>query len=246
MSVTFQKIIHAANGVMDFFLPSLCIVCDDRVDSSKSGFSFICQSCLEKMECVELPMCPICGFPQLNTISGKYCKHCPPRPLYFDICRGAVLYNEVAAEIIKALKYSRITSIANWMGNLMFLRLETLLSFDVDLVTVVPLHYQRELNRGFNQSELVARRLCQLKGWKFAPETLCRVRATRKQSELSEEDRARNVRDAFEVPNPDIINGKNVMLIDDVFTTGSSSNECARMLRSAGAHRIIIYTFARA
>ena len=246
MSLALDTLRRTWFVALDFFLPSLCIVCSRRVHPDQIEYAFLCSDCEHELETVELPICPACGASHLTPIDGKYCRHCPPRPHYFDAARGVVRYNELAAELIKAFKYERLLSIGEWMGNMMFLHADKYLPFECDVVTTVPLHFTRRAQRGFNQADLIARRLCEVAKWRYVPDALSRVRATPKQTFMTPRERERNVRDAFVVVDEEIVRGRSIMIIDDVFTTGSSANECARMLRDAGAGRIIIFTFARA
>lgn len=237
---------RAGLAAIDLMLPSLCIVCGRRVHPERLAYAFICSRCEEKIERLELPVCPICGVTHTTPIGGKYCKHCPPRPLHFDMARAVVHYNEAAAALVKSLKYERLTAIAEWMGNMMFLHARDMLPLEPDVIVPVPLHFTRRMRRGFNQAELIARRLCGLTGWPLEAEALARVKMTPKQSFVTRAERERNVREAFEVMDEGRLRDRTVALVDDVFTSGSSANECARMIRGAGARRVIVYTFARA
>lgn len=237
---------RTALAAIDLLLPSLCIVCGRRVHPGRLAYAFICPRCEEKVERLELPVCPICGVTHTAPISGKFCKHCPPRPLHFDMARAVVHYNEAAAALVKSLKYERLTDIGDWMGNMMFLYANDVLPLAPDVVVPVPLHFTRRMRRGFNQADMIARRLCALTGWPLETQALARVKMTLKQSFVTREERDRNVRDAFEVMDDACLRDKTVMIVDDVLTSGSSANECARMIRQAGARRIIVYTFARA
>ena len=115
----------------------------------------------------------------------------------------------------------------------------------VELVCPVPLHPRRQRERGFNQSELLARSLAAHFGAELAPHLLARVRDTAPQIDLPRAERQANVRGAFAVPKPEKAAGKSVLVVDDVFTTGATLRECARVLRRAGASRVLIFTLAR-
>ncbi|GAB4314090.1 MAG: ComF family protein [Candidatus Sumerlaeia bacterium] len=246
MKAVLDAVRRTGLAVLDLALPSLCLVCGRRVYPTQLSGAFICSKCEQLIEPIELPVCPVCGAAQTAPIGGRYCKRCPPRPLHFDMARAVVRYNEASAALVKAFKYERLTAIGHWIGNMMFLHARDYLPFAPDVVVHVPLHVSRRMRRGFNQAELIARRLCRLAGWRHEPQALVRVRPTPRQSFLSRAERERNVRDAFAVVHDELIEGRTVMLIDDVFTSGSSAGECARMLRLAGAARVIVYTFARA
>ena len=115
----------------------------------------------------------------------------------------------------------------------------------VNLVIPVPLFTSRQKKRGYNQSELLARAFCQKTGFALDAKSLVRVRDTGSQTKLGRQERVSNMNGAFAVKKPAAVKGKTVLLIDDVATTGSTLEACAQALRSAGAKRVLAYTFAR-
>jgi ComF family protein len=122
---------------------------------------------------------------------------------------------------------------------------ESLKSAEIDLVAPVPLHWWRKWIRGYNQSEAVARELAEALQVTFAPRALRRVRWTPQQVQPTREARRENVKDAFQVSKGARLAGKAVLLVDDVMTTGSTLSEAARMLRNAGADRVVVAVLAR-
>lgn len=140
-------------------------------------------------------------------------------------------------------KYGRVLPAANWFAR----RLVPLVPQPAaDLLVPVPLSRERRRERGFNQSELMARRLARLAGLRCYPAALIRRRETWSQAGLSREERERNVRGAFHVPDPHRINGRRILLLDDVLTTGATVAACAAALKKAGAATVSVITVARA
>jgi ComF family protein len=155
----------------------------------------------------------------------------------FDFARSALLFTRTLREIIHHLKYSDRVSLANTLGDILKECLERE-SFTGGLIIPVPLHRSRERQRGFNQAELIAARL----GLPMATRLLRRRKNTPSQTGLTRNERKRNLASAFEVKGP--VNGT-VIVVDDVYTTGSTANEIARTLKRAGAGRVEVLTVAR-
>lgn len=150
-------------------------------------------------------------------------------------------------EAIHRLKYGRHTSLSRPLGALVG---DTLFRFwdvnSVDLLVPVPLHLKRLRHRGFNQAHLLIQRWAKHDGIPFDGLTLLRNRWTEPQTALSRKERKKNIKGAFVVKTRDRIEGKKIVLVDDVYTTGSTVNECARVLMSAGAQIVDVLTLARA
>jgi len=114
----------------------------------------------------------------------------------------------------------------------------------LDLVIPVPISQPNLMKRGFNQSEVLARNVAKALGLKMLPDVLVRVRETPSQRELTKEERQQNLKGAFDVRDCEKIRGKNILLVDDVYTTGSTAKECATVLLDAGANRVSVITWA--
>jgi ComF family protein len=150
-------------------------------------------------------------------------------------------------EAIHLLKYGKKTSLSRPLGAL---AKETFFQFwdtnTVDLLLPVPLHIKRLRERGFNQAYMVIRRWAKREGIPFNGLMLSRSRWTEPQTNLARTERWKNVKDAFSIRHPGEIKGQNILLVDDVFTTGATVNECARVLMKAGAESVDVLTLARA
>ena len=155
----------------------------------------------------------------------------------FDFARSALIFTDTLREFIHHLKYSGRVSLANPLGEILKGCLDSE-SFEGNLIIPVPLHPSRERQRGFNQAELIASRL----GRPVAARLLRRRKNTPSQTDLSRSERKRNLAGAFDVRKP--VSGT-VIVVDDVYTTGSTMNEIARTLKRAGAERVEVLTVAR-
>jgi ComF family protein len=230
-------------NILDFFLPRLCVFCGEGVGGEARVA--VCPACTDKIEWVASPLCPCCGRVYSAGEGGDHlCGPCQTEPPPFAHARAAVLYEEEgpSGQAIKRFKYSRrldmLPVMQEWLRRPLCLELVR----EADLVAPVPLHPSRLRHRGFNQSLLLAQ------AFPDAPlerELLTRVRPTPPQTGLNPKERRENVKGAFAVPRPDLVKGKQVVLIDDVFTTGATVKECAKVLRKAGARQVDILTVAR-
>jgi ComF family protein len=148
------------------------------------------------------------------------------------------------ARVLHDYKYQRDVTLAPLLADFLIERCP--LPIDHDLIVPVPLHRDRLRWRGFNQSHLLARRLGQHFAVRVDPFLLIRARPTPPQVGLDESDRRRNVAGAFAAPRPTALTGRSALLVDDVYTTGATVEECARVLKRAGARRVDVLVLARA
>lgn len=186
--------------------------------------------------------CTTCGLPLAGTEAGQ-CGRCLAEPPGLDRMRAAVAYDELPRSIALRLKYGRKVALARTMARYMApLRHDT--ATDA-IVLPVPLHRWRLWSRGFNQSGLVARELARAWGHEFDPRLLRRTRATQPLKGMSHSQRRKAVAGAFAVADKERVSGRDIILVDDVLTSGSTAEACARILRKAGAGRIELICWAR-
>lgn len=155
--------------------------------------------------------------------------------------------DSVPGKLIESVKYgysnSGILEIKQWVkrGSAIIANLPS-----IDLIIPIPLHKRREAERGFNQAELIARSISELLNKPISKTTLCRIKNTKQQAKLSKIDRENNVKDAFSVIRPSLIRGQSCLLVDDVYTTGSTMQAAAGVLIAVGAQKVTGFTLARA
>lgn len=194
-------------------------------------------------------MCPRCGLPFAGSGIDHLCEGCRRRAPRFDRARACALYDvgsDFGSPLATALhryKYKPDPALAPVLAD--FLASRCPYRADYDVLVPVPLHLERLRWRGFNQAALLARRLARQWALPLDPFGLTRTRATPPQVGLDETERRRNVAGAFAVPRPERVRRRRILLIDDVYTTGATVNECARVLKRAGARRVDVLVLAR-
>lgn len=186
------------------------------------------------------PKCFCCGVPMEDSFHPEsLCGPCIAVPPHFDIARAVLAYDDLTRPLVLALKHAGrkdgVKLFAKWM--------KQYCPNDSDLIVPVPSHWTRLFERGFNQAAWLAQALARETKIKWSPEILIRHRKTNSQNGLSTKGRARNVQGAFSVKGD--IKGKNIILIDDVYTTGSTLDACAKALKKAGAKKVIAIALLR-
>src|SRR5712664_3971373 len=233
---------HAARLTLDIALPTLCVACREPVDGEG-----VCASCWAKLSFIAPPYCPRLGIPFVYDPGPELLSmQAIAAPPAYQRARAAVRYDDVARTLVHALKYQDRTDLAPAMGRWMARAGQQLLS-QADALVPVPLHWRRGWSRRYNQSGALARVIQRQSGVKLASEALRRVRATEQQIGLSRPQRASNVQGAFKVAadRSADIQGRRVILIDDVLTSGATVDACARALLRAKAAQVDVLVFAR-
>src|ERR1043166_8376517 len=227
---------------LDVALPQLCPSCRDLV--ADNG---LCPACWSKLAFICAPYCPRLGIPfAYDPGPGILSMQAIAEPPAFSRARAAVRYDDVARKLVHALKYGDRMDLAPMLGRWMA-RAGRDLTDGADALVAVPLHWRRLWMRRFNQSAALADVIARESGVAVVPAALKRVKATAQQVGLSRKERATNVAGAFKVPagaRPEVA-GCRLILIDDVLTSGSTSDACARALLRAGAAQVDVLVFAR-
>ncbi len=225
--------------------PVFCAVCACNINENP-GIG-ICESCLKKIQVNVSPFCPECGF-KINAISQSKqpCVFCKDTHYNFDRALNVCGYQGIAKTCIHLFKYKRKIALGVILADIMtrFLKEHATIS-EIDIVSAVPLHSSKIRERGFNQADIFAVRISDSLKLAYSSNNLCRVRKTRSQFSLNKKQRAENLAEAFTCKDAKQFRGKSVLLIDDIFTTGATFNECARVLKQAGARRVIAVSMAR-
>jgi competence protein ComFC len=219
---------------VDSFFPRRCVGCGRVGD-------FLCPDCLRKLPRITAPFCPRCGRPQ---VSGIVCPSCWQRPTEIDGIRSPFRFDEVVRKSIHDLKYRNLKAISPCLAELLADYLEEN-PLPGEALVSVPLHSRRLRERGYNQSGLLARELGKRIGLPVMEDCLIRVKQAQPQVRAVDvEERRRNVADAF-VCRDKRVSGKQIILIDDVCTSGATLESCAAALRNSGATSVWGLTFAR-
>lgn len=223
-----------------WLLPQICAVC-----AGPAGAAALCASCRSRLPHLAEGHCPRCA--DIST-TGELCGHCLRETPHFDRVISPFAYAAPLDTLVQSLKYGHRLHLARWLGDHLAAAIapglaEAMASGDSPLIVPMPLHAQRLTARGFNQALEIARPLARRWRLDLAPDLVVRVRMTSAQTELSREERQRNLRNAFEC-RVDLA-GRWIIVVDDVMTSGSSANELARVLKLHGARKVWVATAAR-
>jgi ComF family protein len=237
---------------LDWLFPPRCRACGSWMTGPDAAC--FCQACRSRIELIGHPLCSTCGRPFPGTAGEDHpCGACIRREPHFTAARSWACYPREESEsqplrtVVQKFKYGRKVSLGKPLGRLLARDYGPFVKHcGAELIVPVPLHPKRLRWRGFNQSLLLARPLGRICDTPVDPFLLVRSRETPPQTQLSEEERRRNVRGAFAVNASEPVKNKTILLIDDVYTSGATVNECSRVLRRAGAQAVYVLTLARA
>ncbi len=230
------------HGFVDWLTPPKCLFCGDDV-SVGAG---LCPACWQKLHFIDEPVCEALGLPfEYDQGEGALSPQAIADPPSWNRARAAVAFDESSRQLVYLLKYRDRQEAGLAMARMMLGPGRKLLQ-DCDVIVPVPLHSLRLWRRRFNQAAFLARALAERAGRPCALETLMRHKATRPQVGLTAQERAKNVRRAFAVDadRRATIDGKSVLLVDDVRTTGATAGACAEALKEAGARQVDVLSFA--
>lgn len=241
-----ENLFSIKNFLLDLFFPVFCLNC------GKEG-EYLCQNCFSLIDVSSYTYCPFCS--PLKIVLNGLCNSCKRKHKnlsgLFSVCS---YQNFVVRNLIKQFKYHPyVKDLAKTLAHLIihyFNQLETKPDFSNSFFIPIPITNKKLKTRGFNQAEEITKELCLLLSKNniiipYSTNVLIKTKDTIDQTELSEKERFENVKDCFKCINPDKINGKKIFLIDDVFTTGSTMEECARILKLSGAKQVWGITIAK-
>lgn len=218
-----------------------CICCKDEL--LEQNVYDMCDKCYKKLPLIQSNFCQRCGL-KFDKDGAGVCLNCKTNNFDFEMARSAVVFDDVVVPVIHKFKYARYKFLAEPLSYLLY---DTLMiqNWKIDSICYVPLYLKRERDRGYNQSRELANHLS-----KFIDvpvfDDIVRLRDTPTQTKLSRKERKENVKDCFKVNNRKAVKGLNVLLIDDVYTTGSTTNEISKELKRAGVNKVYVLTVAHA
>lgn len=236
---------NLGRALQNLLLPPRCPICHELVIDA--GQLHICADCLAALPKLSSPVCSICGIPFNGAGTDHPCSRCLQTPPPYVAARAALRYEGACRDLIHRFKYEYKSHLRRPLG---LLTAELLADFATqqqpDLLVPVPLHSSRLRRRGFNQAVLLGEVLSRQWQIPLLRQGLKRTRPTTPQVELTLEQRSHNLHNAFSVTDSNAIRDRRIMLVDDVFTTGSTLAECARILQQAGCHTVSAVTVAHA
>lgn len=237
--------------LVDWLYPPRCRACGGWIDGRDA--EYLCSACWPQIRLVCHPLCIVCGRPFFDTSGGDHhCAACLACQPYFTRARAWGCYprddttEHPLRQVVQRFKYGRKVSLGKPLGRLLAHGCQEFLQeCSAELIVPVPLHPKRLRWRGFNQSLLLARQLSRVYEVPVDPFLLYRTRETPPQTQLAEDERRKNVRGAFATYPEKVLQGKSILLVDDVYTSGATVNECSRVLLRSGAKEVYVLTLAR-
>jgi len=233
------------NAGLSFFYPEVCQTCGGERATPAEGY--VCETCRLKVRRIEPPFCERCGLPFEGAITTVFnCTNCRELEPEFSSARAAVVARDKVLEVIHRYKYQRALWFEPFLAGLLVEAAQFQLeSGKWDCIVPVPLHPSKEREREFNQAERLAVRLSAAACIPVNRRLVRRVVATRTQTQLTRQERLRNVQGAFKMRAGQKLDGERIVLVDDVLTTGATVSACAGALRRAGAADVCVWTVAR-
>ena len=239
---TLSHLRRIGRGFVDVVLPPRCLACGETVDEPEA----LCGRCWGGITFFAPPWCVGCGLPFPHPMGeGAVCGDCARERRAWDRARAVLRYDKNSRSLVLGLKHADRTHVANAFGRWMH-RAGGEVLVGADLVVPVPLHWTRLLQRRYNQAALLAHAIHAAGGPPVAADWLVRRRRTPSQGHLGPTARERNVRGAFSLRTGRSVARRRVVVVDDVMTTGATVDECARVLKRAGAEFVGVLTLARA
>jgi len=236
------------DAFFSLFFPSPCRVCQGPLTIHRS---LICGSCWNKIRMIEGPICSRCGIPFPSVESQAFATHflcgtCRLQEPPFHQARSVGYYEGTLREGIHLFKFGKREEMGRHLGRLMVDHFPQDWGLSAtDLILPIPLHPGRRRERGFNQSLILAEFVARAFDIPLDARQLVRSRPTLPQSDLPLSEKFVNLKNAFEVRKPERIEGKNILLVDDIYTSGATAQEASKALLKAGAEKVFVYTLAR-
>ena len=240
-----HTLLELKDDILDFVYPQHCAICKQHLKKEERD---VCEVCWNSLVTLPDPFCPYCrSFYEPRDTRCSFCESAGRtiEDHKIALVRSLGRFDDYYKELIHRFKYGKKIP----LGKRLARRLGGTVNGDYtflesDFLIPVPLHKSRYRERGFNQSEIVAQEISKITGISVLKSGLKRRKNTKDQTNLSPEQREENVRGAFTVTESERMNGKKIILVDDVITTGATLSECAHVLKQAGAEKIIGMTIA--
>ena len=231
-------------SLSDFFFPPQCLLCNTSFTPENSRY--FCNKCYDDFSFIKNPVCEKCGLPfQTQEGADHLCGQCITGKHFFDKARSVSTYDGTLRKALHGFKYNEKSLLSKPLSQILAAYGENLLNQkEYDAIVPVPLHSKRLRQRGYNQALILAKTAGKAWGIKVDIKSLERVKWTIPQTVLSKNERQKRIRGSFSC-SPERVRDKNLLIIDDIYTSGSTVSECARILKKNGALKVDVLTFAR-
>jgi ComF family protein len=245
MKVAGSALAGALDAALNLIYPAVCQLCGNERAGAAEGY--VGPQCWSGVRFITAPFCERCGLPHEGHITQAFrCANCAEVELGFRYARSAVRANALILDVIHRYKYNRAVWFEPFLADLLVRQAAPALAAEKwDLIVPVPLHPIKEREREFNQADFLARSLGRALRLPVNKGLLRRVRFTQTQTRLTRPQRAANMESAFAPRAGRELDGENVILVDDVLTTGATTHACAQAARKAGAGDVCVWTVAR-
>lgn len=228
--------IHIVDKLLDMIYPRRCPACDGIVPS---GDGLICRGCVKRLPYIKEPYCMKCGK-ELRHEEEEYCEDCRKREHVYTAGRALFSYNEVMQRSVSAFKYKGRQEYAVFYGSEMAKHFKQQLKrWGAQVLIPVPVHKSRYRQRGYNQAALLAKSLSRYTGIPVDEGMLVRSKKTAAQKTLNNKERRKNLQGAFQLAK-NVVQYKKIVLVDDIYTTGSTADACAGVLIQGGAEHVYL------
>jgi ComF family protein len=238
---------NALDAIVSVLFPGPCRVC--RATLTNARRIPVCEDCLASFQRIEEPMCQCCGRPFVSAVAAQsirpLCRLCRTNYFSFERARSWAIYDDELTSAVLLLKYEQVTRLGHWFASRLAEVASSQKDWKPDVVVPVPLHVDRQRERGYNQAELIARPLAKLLSLKFEPHMLVRTKPRPPRLILSRSERWASVRGAYSTRDALRVDNLRILLVDDVVTTGATLDACARALKRAGAAAVLGLTVGR-
>ncbi len=237
---------YMISNIINLFYPASCEVCGKKSDLSDE---YLCKECVEKIRKRTPPFCIKCGR-QLKTSPQiqETCSDCRKDNLYFDKAISVFHYDDILKKLVHDFKYKKIASLVKeFSAFIVDFMDEHNIAKESDLVLSIPMHPSRLFKREINPSHILAKNIAKKLKLQYSENLLKKTKNTPPQSKLNRLERLENIKHSFSLKDDGKLdlNGKNILLVDDLFTTGSTVNECSKILKEARSNRVEVITLAR-
>lgn len=238
LSVLPNAVRFCLNALVEYLMPPSCLNCGEFVLSSAG----LCGPCWSRLSFIRDSHCTKCG--RISNHQGLTCAMCIKEPPLYDQARSLLDFNEIAKRLIHDFKYHDRIELAEFFASMLWNLQKDAIS-NADLILPVPMHPLKLLFRAYNQAHLLGKSLARCSGLAFNPFLLKKKKLTKAQAAMNRKGRLSNLKGSFVLEDEaEKIKGKNILLVDDVLTTGATVEECSRILKKGKANRVDVISIA--